>query len=348
MSQNAIHQKRMFYIHLSFWGIYFSFFLYQITFMRRDEDNFVRPLIDAIIQTLVLSFISYLNYFIWLPRFLKHRSIVRYFAEFILPFALIIFCHIAFKQWLYNYEGTPERMKWFLNSSKFYTQHTVTSLFTVIFVGMLRFLENWFELEAQKKEIENEKLMAELRFLKAQINPHFLFNTLNNLYYLATVNSPNTTEVIEKLSQMMRYMLYDSNHAKVPLKKEIEYMQNYISLEKLRLDNQIPIKFEIVGNVDSVQIVPLIFITFLENAFKHGVSNSFKEAFVNISIKIEQNECMYKVENRKLPKDNLIEKSGIGLQNVKRRLDLSYPDKYELTKTETDTEYKIVLKIMSE
>lgn len=348
MSQNQVHQKRMFYIHLSFWGLYFSFFLYQITFMRRDEDTFLRPLADAIVQTIMMAVISYINYFWLLPRFLKHRSVIRYFLEFIIPFVVLITIHLYFKRWLFSFDGVNERTKWFLNSSKFAIQHSVSAIFIVIFVGMFKFLEEWFELEAQKKEIENEKLIAELRFLKAQINPHFLFNTLNNLYYLATVNSQNTTEVIEKLSQMMRYMLYDSNHAKVPLKKEIEYMQNYISLEKLRLDNQIPIKFEIAGNVDSVQIVPLIFITFLENAFKHGVSNNFKEAFVNISIKIDQKQCEYVVENRKLPKDNLTEKSGIGLQNVKRRLDLSYPDKYELTKTETDTDYKIVLKIMSE
>ena len=212
---------------------------------------------------------------------------------------------------------------------------------------MLRFAKDWFELEAKKSEIENEKLTAELRFLKAQVNPHFLFNTLNNLYYLAMINSPNTTEVIEKLSQMMRYMLYDSNHPKVSMTKEIEYMKNYISLEKLRLDNQVPITFDIKGNSDSVQIVPLIFITFLENAFKHGVSNSMNNAYVNISIHIEGQQCTYCVENSKLPPNHETtnEKSGIGLQNVNRRLELSYPNNYELIVNEDDKDYMVVLKL---
>ncbi len=163
----------------------------------------------------------------------------------------------------------------------------MTNLFIVIFVAMLRFAVEWIDLEAKKKEVENERLIAELNFLKAQINPHFLFNTLNNLYYLAYSKSDNTTEVIAKLSQMMRYMIYDSNHPKVLLTKEIEYMQNYISLERLRLNDQIPIKFEITGKADDLWITPLIFITFLENAFKHGVNNSNPNAWVNISIQLK-------------------------------------------------------------
>src|SRR5258707_7845820 len=134
---------------------------------------------------------------------------------------------------------------------------------------MVRYANAWFKFQSSMKEGQNENQPAELNFLKEQINPHFLFNTLNNLYYLAFTQSPNTTEVIAKLSQMMRYMIYDSNYPQVPLGKEIEYMQNYISLERLRLNDSIPIQLEIHGNVEEVRIAPLIFITFLENAFKH-------------------------------------------------------------------------------
>jgi LytS/YehU family sensor histidine kinase len=126
-------------------------------------------------------------------------------------------------------------------------------------------------------------------------------------------------------------MIYDSNHSKVQLSKEIEYMQNYISLERLRLNNQIPIIFELKGNTENVMIAPLIFITFLENAFKHGVSNNNPNAWVNISIELVDGQCIYQVENSKLEdKTEAHEKSGIGLQNVQRRLELSYPGKYQL------------------
>ena len=337
--------NRILLLHLSFWALYFSFFFYQITFSRHGEEpNYERAFYDAVIQIFFMALISYINYFICLPRFLKHKNFGQYLIEFLIPFSIIITCHIFLKRYIYI---DIKEAKGFLYSTKFVSQHVIAAIFIAIFIGMLRFAKDWFELEAKKSEIENEKLTAELRFLKAQINPHFLFNTLNNLYYLAMINSPNTTEVIEKLSQMMRYMLYDSNHPNVSMTKEIEYMKNYISLEKLRLDNQVPITFDIKGNTDTVKIVPLIFITFLENAFKHGVSNSMKNAFVNISIHIEGQKCTYCVENSKLPPihETTNEKSGIGLQNVSRRLELSYPNNYELIVNEDDKDYKVVLKL---
>jgi two-component system, LytTR family, sensor histidine kinase AlgZ len=337
--------NRIFLLHFSFWALYFSFFFYQITFSwRGQEPDYQRAFFDATTHVIFMVVLSYLNYFIWLPRFLVHKSFVRYFLEFLIPFALIITAHVYLKQYIYAEAGDSKR---FLYSSKFIIRHSISSLFIAVFIGMLRFVKDWFDLESKKKEMENEKLIAELRFLKAQINPHFLFNTLNNLYYLATIQSPNTTEVIEKLSQMMRYMLYDSNHPKVSLNKEIEYMKNYISLEKLRLDNQVPIQFEVRGNADKVQIVPLIFITFLENAFKHGVSNHMKSSYVNILIDITGDTCRYSVENSKLPTglESSTEKSGIGLQNVQRRLDLSYPNGYQLDVNQDDKSYSVVLEL---
>lgn len=342
--QTYLQKNRVGVMHVSFWCLYFSFFFYQISFMRRNEEpDYVKSVIDAITQVFFMALLSYLNYFLWLPRFLKHKNIGRYFLEFIVPFVIIVSIHLFIKR--YNYEGASPRQVNYLNSARFAFTHSITALFIVVFVGMLKFVEDWFELEAKKKAIENEKLTAELRFLKAQVNPHFLFNTLNNLYYLATVNSPKTPEVIDKLSQMMRYMLYDSNHPKIAISKEIDYMKNYIDLEALRLDNKIPINFEISGDLDGKQIVPLIMITFLENAFKHGVSNNSKNAFVNISLKVNGDKFEYVVVNNKIQSKNEIAKSGIGLQNVRRRLDLSYPNNYELKIVEDEHTYKVTLTI---
>jgi LytS/YehU family sensor histidine kinase len=273
--------------------------------------------------------IGYLNYFFFLPRFMREKKGWRYLLEFAITFAVLITLRIHLERYLIDGYTHQER---YLYSGRFLFHVITTNLFIVVFLGMLRFAVDWFEFEARKKAVENEKLLAELNFLKAQINPHFLFNTLNNLYYLAYSQSPNTTEVIAKLSQMMRYMIYDTNHLQVPLNKEIEYMQNYISLERLRLNDQIPIRFDIEGNTEGVLIAPLIFITFLENAFKHGVSNHYPGAWVNIQVSLRGKECIYRVENSKMSgtKPEADEKSGIGLQNVKRRLELSYPGKYKL------------------
>lgn len=342
--QYPAQRYRIFLLHLSFWALYFSFFFYQITYARRGQEIVMsRALVDATTHVLIMAGIAYLNYFYFLPRFLKHKNVWRYLLEFIGPLVLAIVFHIYIKRMIY---GGDEGRAGFLYTTRFMVQHTSSVVFIVIFIGMLRFAEDWFQLEARKKEIENEKLTAELRFLKAQINPHFLFNTLNNLYYLAFTQSPNTTVVIDKLSQMMRYMIYESNHPKVSLNKEIEYMENYISLEQLRLDNQVPISLDVQGVTDSVKIEPFLFITFLENAFKHGVSNNAENSWVKVNITLEPGRCIYTVENSRLPQKEQHEgKSGIGLQNLRRRLELSYPDRHDLQVEETPEKYRVQLSL---
>jgi hypothetical protein len=334
-------------MHLSFWCVYLSFFIYQVSSRRQETDvDWSRVLTVVSIQVIFAMIIGYLNYFFFLPRFLAEKKGLRYLLEFALTFAILITLRLHIERFLIDGYMHQEQNSYLYNP-RFITHVVVSNFFIVVFLGMIRFAVEWFEFEAHKKNVENERLVAELNFLKAQINPHFLFNTLNNLYYLAYTQSQNTTEVIAKLSQMMRYMIYDSNYPKVPLSKEIEYMQNYISLERLRLNNQIPIDFKIEGTVDNILITPLIFITFLENAFKHGVSNNYSGAWVNIAIRLNGKECIYQVENSKLPsaKPEAEEKSGIGLQNVRRRLELSYPEKYSLHVEDRSDRYVVQLKI---
>lgn len=331
-------------MHLSFWCVYLSFFIYRVSSFQRGDVDWMRVISVASIQVSFALVIGYLNYFLFLPRFLADKNGWKYFVQFTLAFAALFIVRLLLERYIIGtYFGHAD----YLYESRFIVQVVVTNLFIVIFLGMIRFAVDWFEFETRKRNVENEKLMAELNFLKAQINPHFLFNTLNNLYYLAYSKSPNTAEVIAKLSQMMRYMIYDSNSPLVPLRKEVEYMENYISLERLRLNDQIPINFSVAGDTDRFMITPFIFITFLENAFKHGVSNNNPKAWVKISIALRGDECIYEVENSKIPtvKPESEEKSGIGLQNVKRRLELSYPDKYELDSQDLPDRYKVRLKI---
>lgn len=343
--QSLHHRYRVWLLHLSFWCVYLTFFLYRISSFQRDREvNWGSIFVLVTLHISITMLIAYLNYFYLLPRLLERKKIGQYLLEFSVPFALLMFLRVYLERYLLDdFSGQMRH----LYSTMFIVQLVLGNLFIVIFVAMLRFAEDWFTLEAKTKAIENEKLTAELNFLKAQINPHFLFNTLNNLYYLAYTQSPNTTEVIEKLSQMMRYMIYDSNYPQVPLSKEVEYMQNYISLEKLRLNNQIPICFEVKGKPEEVLIVPLIFITFLENAFKHGVSNNHPNAWVKILIDLKGKDCVYMVENSKIPSTapDTGKKSGIGLQNVQRRLELSYPGRYRLEVKDLPDRYAVQLNL---
>jgi sensor histidine kinase YesM len=331
--------------------VYLSFFFYQITARPGFDANpgvaFSRTAVHVAFNIIA----AYMNYFIFLPRFLEKRNIGRYLVEFFIPFIILTTIRVHVQRFLMDGYTYQEH---YFYSNIYIVQMAATSLFVVVFVGMLRFAKDWFELEAKKKEVENEKLTAELSFLKEQINPHFLFNTLNNLYYLAYTKSDNTTEVIAKLSQMMRYMIYESNYKQVELGKEIEYMQNYVSLERLRLNDQIPIDFKVEGDPGGIKVAPLILITFLENAFKHGANGNNKNAWVNLSLKVDGKNFVYTVENSKGTSNTKINgvhsehgaKSGIGLQNVKRRLELTYPEKYELDVKDLSDRYYVQLKLV--
>jgi two-component system, LytTR family, sensor histidine kinase AlgZ len=344
MLKSAIKNRNL-WLHLSFWCVYLSFNFYQVSVFQRRMDVFDWPKGSALIVTqfLFTLMISYFNYFVLLPRFLAGKKWWRYLLEFIIPFITVIALRVAIQR--YIVDGYTHQVQHFY-STTFIVQAVVVTLFIVVFIGFLRFVSDWFEFEATKKEVENQTLVAELNFLRAQVNPHFLFNTLNNLYYLAYSKSPNTTEVISKLSLVMRYMIYEANHPKVLLAKEIEYMENYIALEKLRLSDQAAIHFKVSGEVSAVEIVPLILITFLENAFKHGVSNTSESGWVNVSIDAKGSLLDYTVENSKSSGAGaLTVKSGIGLVNVRRRLDLLYPNKYELNVSDEKDRYYIHLKL---
>ena len=296
----------------------------------------------AFIQISFAALVSYIHYFSLLPRFLSRRKVLPYLLQFIVLFGVVIAIRLFTERLILDGFTHQEG---YLYRTRFVVQMVTSNFFIVVFVGMLRFAEDWFELEARRKEVEREKLLAELNFLKAQINPHFLFNTLNNLYYLAYSKSDRATEVIDKLSKMMRYMIYESNHPQVLLSKEIEYMQNYISLERIRLSNEVPIDFEVTGNIEGVTIVPLIFITFLENAFKHGVTGNSQGSWVKIFISMEGKTCVYTVHNSKVAAGSGDKSRGIGLVNVKRRLELSYPHHYELAIRDGEDRFEVELKL---
>ena len=329
---NSLQRHKKLVLHLAFWTVYASLFFYTISFGRRSDPDWGRIWADLSFHVGGLLLISYLNYFYFIPRLLKDQRVDRYLFTFIPVFAVLAALFLWGKQNILQYFYPDD--DWMF-SARFAINVVMSAFFAVACVGLLKFVEDYFELEARRKELENQQLTSELQFLKAQINPHFLFNTLNNLYYLAVNQSERTPGVISELSGMMRYMLYDSNHPRVPLEKEIAYIESYLSLERLRLEDEVPITFEVKGAIASREIAPLILITFLENAFKHGVSSSVREAFVTVCLEVIGNDCRYRVTNAVLPVESKThnEKSGIGLQNVRRRLALSYPDRHTLTIT---------------
>lgn len=332
-------------LHLLFWCIYFSLFFHQISGSGKGRDQDISQVfINALTHTLFLMAAAYSNYFNIMPRFLIHKNGFRYTLEFALMTVTLVIIYVYTKRWIID--GYTHQSEFFY-SSRFAIGSFVTSVLVSAFVALLRFFSEWHDLEEQRKELKSEKLSAELKFLKNQVNPHFLFNTLNNLYSLAYSQSPKTTEVISRLSQMMRYMVYDSNHDLVPLEKEIDYMQNYISLEKLRLNEIIPITFEIEGDPIQKKIAPLLLIPFLENAFKHGVSNGNPDSWVKARLVTNGHHLHFEVTNSCLNHQGTAgaSNSGIGLENVRKRLELKYPGLYDLKISSTDSQFSANLDI---
>lgn len=195
--------------------------------------------------------------------------------------------------------------------------------------------------------LKEQKKTTELNLLKHQLNPHFLFNTLNNLYALALKKSDKTPSVIAKLSEILDYILYQCKDNYVPLSKEIELLENYITLEKIRYGNRVEVRFE-KKIIADVKIAPLLLLTFVENAFKHGISQELAKGTIHLEINATKNEIVFVSKNTK-PKAHLekmnAEKSAIGIQNIKKQLELLYPNNHDLMIHNNELTYEVVLKL---
>ncbi len=219
------------------------------------------------------------------------------------------------------------------------------NLFLLTYANLTGFAYAWFRSERLRRLLEGEKLKAELSALRHQIHPHFLFNTLNSLYGLAYENDDeDTAEGIAKLSNLMRYMIYEARDEFVPLAKEISYIKNYVDLQRLRLSSENEVLFEVMGIVGNNKIAPLIFIPFIENAFKHGLS-TVQSSCIKVGLEIQETKIIFTTENSisKSRAQHEQPHKGIGLSNVKQRLEMLYPDAYDLDISSEDGMYFVQL-----
>ncbi|WP_299158531.1 histidine kinase [uncultured Tenacibaculum sp.] len=219
----------------------------------------------------------------------------------------------------------------------------------VLFPTVILIAIKYYRDQKDMITLREQKKTTELNLLKHQLNPHFLFNTLNNLYALALKKSDKTPEVIAKLSEILDYILYQCKESYVPLYKEIELLENYIALEKVRYGNRVEVIFEKEIKYD-VKIAPLILLTFVENAFKHGISQELKKGLIKLNILASEKELSFKLKNTR-PSSHIDTKKSsrksIGMQNIEKQLDLLYADAYSLKIEETNKEYilELILKL---
>jgi two-component system, LytTR family, sensor kinase len=301
----------------------------------------------------------YLNSMVLIPKLFKARKWLLYTASIIACFFIFMFAPKP----IANAIAEPEDPSTFYKSrnlpeppdaqQRFKKRRNITHYpssylaFVLVFaVGLaVSSIQEWFRSEETKKEMEHEKVNTELSLLKSQINPHFFFNTLNNIYSLAIVKSEETASSILKLSSIMRYVLTETDQKLVPLSNEIEFLQNYINLQSVRLTDKVKLTVDIDGEIDGKQIAPLLFIPFVENAFKYGVS-TVEPSEIVIRLSATNKTVHLFVQNHivKASKQSAVN-TGIGIANVKRRVELLYPGKHRLSITEQGNRYTVNLEI---
>ncbi len=331
--------------HLVFWFVFISFFaLVYGSFDEQYGRQYMIQLSDAVLQIPAVYFTLYFL----MPRFLFKERYFDFFSYLI----LLILAFSAFMWFFYVFVQKP--IFW---ADDNYTPHIfnyskmlkyTTKIYPVLVLAVvIKWFKFWFKEQKSNQLLVEEKLKAELNFLKAQVHPHFLFNTLNNLYALTLKKSKEAPEVVLKLSDLLNYMLYECAADRVQVEKEIKLLKDYISLEKIRYGDRLNTSFNILGNSSGLQVAPLMLLPFVENSFKHGVSEEMDEAWVSIDIELKEEKLTLKVENSKSKHEERVDefnyKQGIGLKNVRRRLELLYPERHTLEMHDSYDTFLIVL-----
>ncbi len=226
-----------------------------------------------------------------------------------------------------------------------------TTLFSLVLVfiilsALTRAIQNWFANALQRENLEKQSMRAELAYLKSQINPHFLFNTLNNIYTLAYIQSPATPEAIMRLSSLMRYMLYESNANTVSLEREINYLKDFIELQQLRFKVNEIVNLEIIGGTENANVAPLLFVHIIENAYKHSPAN-LQAGDIVVRVEVNENRLIFKAKNpvAKQSQKPMDEPGGFGLENVKKRLNLLYPNDHSFQVNTSHDQFEVVMSV---
>ncbi len=324
--------------HTVFWVLYVLFF----TLIEGKENGYWFAFSNHLIRGFFYAIVVYFNLLYLIPNYLSRTKFLNYCLLLIASVILITPLSI-FVQYLRFY-NLPEYQQLLIKTQP------AQFMLTFIIAGtstIFNIISEWLRGQRVRTELQKQTMKSELRFLKSQINPHFLFNTLNNLYALTLKKSDKAPDIVLKLSEMMRYMLYECNERRVPLRKEVNYLRNYLDLERLRQGPNVEIRFSVEGQVLNQEVSPLIFIPFVENSFKHGLSNQLTTGFVHIDLVVEPREIYFRIENTKpsMPIRRNHRSGGIGLQNVKRRLELLYPNHYNLDIQDQPDLYTVNLNI---
>lgn len=305
------------------------------------------PLGEGRVQSFVIAnglllfhaLVAYFNNDYLIPRLLLARNYLLYILSLGLAivsvcFPLSIVVHIIVEN---------EELQTLIWSDSFFLFLIINVIFTVITTMVLKLVKQWYSDQKTTKDLQQEQLQTELKFLKSQINPHFLFNSLNNLYALTLSKSDSAPEVVLRLSNILRYILYESNEGYVSVRKEMEHVKDYVAVEKLRLGMGVTIDIDIDDAIQDDPVEPMLFLTLVENAFKHSEDILPEKRFIRIHAKSLDTGFRFLIENTFSPSKRDSETGGIGLENIKKRLNLIYPNQHDIKSSTADGVYRVDL-----
>lgn len=340
-------------LNIAAWAIFFMLPFVFLPFSPRtaplQSNRFISLLITS---NVILITFYYLNRWWLIPRLLAQKKTLLYILTIVLY--LLFYMTVLYFVFVYSDETRQyiqaqllKNPKYKPQSARFWTGFWAgpLSLFMLAFLfsSSSKVIAQWFLAEENRQEISKQQLQTELSLLKSQVNPHFLFNTLNSIYSLAITNSDKTPDAVMKLSRIMRYTLEESQNDEVPLDDELEFIRSYIDLQQMRLTNIVSIHFTTEGATDGVIIAPLLFIPFIENAFKYGISTHHPST-ITIHIQVVNGHVIFTCVNDQVPIAKH-DSTGTGIVNTRRRLELLYPMKHILTIEANNNQYKVLLTI---
>lgn len=315
-------------IHLTVWAV--------ILGMPLFVTNPDRPLMTGtqyahfLIVPLSFMIVFYTNYFVLIDRELSSRRVGRYLlCNLLLVGAVMLGVHLLFRYVLPPLSSHPPLQRPWQDTVRFFASNALLYLLVVGVSVAIRMTSGWYRAETAREELEHRRTEAELQNLKSQLNPHFLFNTLNNIYSLIQLDTARAQQAVLDLSRMMRYVLYDSSRREVPLADEISFLRDYIELMRIRQPRHVRIYVSLPETPSQTPVAPLLFISLVENAFKHGVSND-KPSYILIDLHEIEGQLICRIENSLFPKTPESDRSGsgIGLTNLVKRLEMIYPGRY--------------------
>lgn len=318
--------------HIASWAV--VFIMPALIFISEGNQRFEEALYRSLASLPFLMLLFYLCYF-WLIDRLWFK---KQYIFFILVAVTLILCVSYSKYELFSYFDLHKGKRHMPPFHAFVYFDFLSNLLPVVFAMAIRYAQRNFSLEIAQKEAQAHKLQADLTQLRYQLQPHFFFNALNNIYSLIEFDPQKAQQSVHSLSKLMRHFMQNSDQKQISLAEEVDFLQQYISLMQLRLTDKTTVQVDFPKQVPQLTIAPLLFISLVENAFKHGVSATTTTT-LSFSLRVEGNTIIFKSENTKIPTQESLYSSGIGIDNLKKRLTLLYPERHQYTIEEKEGKY---------